>query len=288
VIIPTFNCERYVLDAARSVLNQTYSNLECIVVDDGSTDGTGSLLDEVKELKVHRQENAGVSAARNFGISEANGDLIAFLDADDVWLPSKLAKQIEMLGRGTDAGLVYCGMFDTDADLNVLSQRLAPPEPLALRNSLLMEPPVVSVAQTGLFPRLTLQEVGGFNTRLSTSADTDLLVRVALRYPLLAVHEPLVLYRRHLGQMSLDAGAMAHDMEVVLNETFSLPILPADIRRLRRRAYANLKLAVGGSLLTEGRRREATSEFLSAFRIHPRRTLQVLSSGLRKRLRSGR
>jgi glycosyltransferase involved in cell wall biosynthesis len=254
-------------------------------VDDGSTDQTGSVAGSFNSVRYVRQDNAGVSAARNRGIEEARGRYIAFLDADDVWLPEKLVKQVEACrDREGEPGLVYCGCYDTDADLRILGERPAPSERDALRNSLLMEPPVVSLSQTALVPREVIDTVGGFDTRLTTSADTDLVLRIGSRYPLVAVSEPLVLYRNHPNQMSLDSDAMEHDMELVLEKAFSSSDLPDTLGRLRRRARANLKLAIGGSRLVDGRRARGTRDLLSALTADPIRVTSVLASGLAKRI----
>lgn len=288
VVIPTYNAGDFVVDAIRSVLAQTYANVECTVVDDGSTDRTPQILSDFGSIRVIRQENRGVSAARNRGIAESRGELIAFLDSDDVWLPNKLAKQVDALAdQPANVGLVYCGMFETDASLNVLHERGAPDVTTALRNSLLMEPPVVSVSQTGLIPRPVLEDVGGFDPRLSTSADSDMAVRIGFRFDYVCIAEPLVLYRTHPGQMSHSAGAMEHDMELVLHKAFSSPGLSPDLRRLRRRAYANLRLAIGGSYLADGDRGKAASQLVRALILHPPRAASVMAAGLVKRLRRG-
>lgn len=285
VVIPVYNCEAYIREAVVSVLNQTYADIECIVVDDGSTDGTEAIVKEFERVLYVHQENAGVSAARNRGVAEASGAMVAFLDADDVWLPEKLARQVKAVERlDGDFGLVYCGMLGVDSSLKVLYERGAPEEGSALRNTLLMEPPVVSLSQTGLVPRRILDEVGGFDTRLTTSADADMVLRIGMRYQLVAVQEPLVLYRTHPNQMSLNADAMEHDMEVVLDKMFTSPDLPADLRRLRRRARANLKLAVGGSRLREGRVAWGMRDLAGALVLDPVRSIPVLVAGAGKRI----
>lgn len=286
MIIPAYNAGEYLAEAVFSVLEQTYSYLECIVIDDGSTDGSVEAVRKLELLRVIRQENSGVSAARNRGIAEATGDLVAFLDADDVWLPTKLEKQVEAVsGAGAALGLVYCGMYETDGSLNILMERPAPEEGRALRNTFLMEPPVVSLSQTGLVPRSIFEQVGGFDTSLTTSADTDMVVRIGSRFSLVGITEPLVLYRRHPNQMSLSADVMEHDMEIVLAKAASSDSLSSDIRRLRRRASANLRLAIGGSRMTEGSHVKAARQFLRALAIHPPRTIRVLTAGALRRAR---
>src|SRR5262245_25838031 len=112
VIIPSYNSARFVSQAVRSVLEQTYSPLEIIVVNDGSTDDTVSVLDAYKgDIQIVHQANGGVSKARNRGIREAKGKFIAFLDADDQWLPSKIQKQIDCLRANPSAALVHSDIY---------------------------------------------------------------------------------------------------------------------------------------------------------------------------------
>src|SRR5260370_32555542 len=108
VIIPTYNSAAYLGEAIHNVLAQTFQDFEVIVVDDASTDNTKEVVGLIgKRIRYIRQDRAGPSTARNHGILESSGDLIAFLDADDVWLPTKLAKQVDSLKQHPEAVLVY-------------------------------------------------------------------------------------------------------------------------------------------------------------------------------------
>src|SRR5690242_17155890 len=105
-IIPAHNCERFLADAIDSALGQTYAEVECVVVDDGSTDGTADVASAYgNRVRLIRQEQRGVSAARNRGAAEAKGNLLAFLDADDRWLPERVERQLQALhdGKGREA-----------------------------------------------------------------------------------------------------------------------------------------------------------------------------------------
>ena len=114
VIIPTYNYGNYIEETILSVLNQTYKNVEILVIDDGSTDNTWEIVSKFKnEINFLRQENLGQSQARNHGFDKARGSVYALLDADDYWEPEKLEKQIPLMNDAV--GLVYCGarLFDT-------------------------------------------------------------------------------------------------------------------------------------------------------------------------------
>ncbi|SHF04121.1 MULTISPECIES: glycosyltransferase family 2 protein [Caloramator] len=119
VVIPAFNCGNYIKETVESVLNQTYKNIEIIIVDDGSTDNTKQVVESISKdfsnIKYIRQENAGVSVSRNRGILESNGEYIAFLDSDDVWEKEKIEKQINRIIT-TKMDACYCGYTNWYSD----------------------------------------------------------------------------------------------------------------------------------------------------------------------------
>ena len=125
VVVPTYNRAALVVAAVRSALAQTWTRLEVVVVDDGSTDDTAAALAALADDRVRyvRQDNAGVSAARNRALAEARGDLVAFLDSDDSWLPWKLEAEVAVLDRHPDAGLVWTDMCAVDDAGRVVSER---------------------------------------------------------------------------------------------------------------------------------------------------------------------
>jgi glycosyltransferase involved in cell wall biosynthesis len=110
VVLPIWNGERYLAEAIESVLGQSHPSVELVIVDDGSTDGGPELAASYPEVKLIRQENRGVAAARNRGVSESTGDLLAFIDQDDVYAPEKLELQVAELERRPDAGVCVCVM----------------------------------------------------------------------------------------------------------------------------------------------------------------------------------
>ncbi|NEP81377.1 MAG: glycosyltransferase family 2 protein, partial [Okeania sp. SIO3B3] len=117
VIIPVYNGDRYISQAIESVLVQTYRSYEIIVIDDGSTDNTRLVLEPyIEDIRYVYQENQGVSAARNHGIDLARGELIAFLDADDFFLPDKLTGQVGVFDAQPNLGIVHSGWRRVDRD----------------------------------------------------------------------------------------------------------------------------------------------------------------------------
>ncbi len=107
VIIPVYNCEKYLFEAIKSVINQTYSIFEIIVIDDGSTDGTAEVVKQFPEIRYFYQENRGTATALNVGLSKAREDFIAFLDADDLWSLDKLEKQVEYLNSHPETEIIF-------------------------------------------------------------------------------------------------------------------------------------------------------------------------------------
>src|SRR5690606_10598745 len=127
VIVPAFNAAGYIEDTCLSVLAQTYTALELIVVDDGSTDATANIVAAIAEsdrrVRLLRQQNSGVANARNAGIAAASGEFVAPLDADDIWDPRKIERQVRRLQEaGDDAGLAYCWWVWIDTGGRVLDR----------------------------------------------------------------------------------------------------------------------------------------------------------------------
>ncbi len=253
VVIPAFNAERYVARAVDTALRQTLPPTQIIVVDDGSRDDTARIVERFgSPVACIRQDNRGVSAARNSGASVAVTDWIAFLDADDEWLPTKLDRQRAALGAGGDAcctalRVIYegTGVFE-DAGVDAVDTDLA--SLLFHRGSI---PPGTS--STLLVRRDVFRKIGGYDERLSTSADWDLLLRLRIATSFRYVPEPLVLYRRHAMNMSRNVEVLDRDTRLVLEKAFAAPELPAEFRGLRRRCLAWNALVLAGSYSRVGR-----------------------------------
>jgi glycosyltransferase involved in cell wall biosynthesis len=244
VIIPNYNYAQYLREAIDSVLNQTYSNLEIIVVDDGSKDDSKKVLSGYGEkIKTIFQQNQGVSAARNNGAKASGGEFIAFLDADDVWLPEKIEKQIRKFGLDKNLGLVHVGVEEIDADGKRIQTLLNGLEGTVSHELLLLKRAVILGGGSGLMiPRKVFDEVGGFDLRLSTSADWDIFYRIASRYAVGFVSEILLKYRFHNSNMHGNIGRMEHDMMLGFEKAFSNG---ATVRKSE--CYGNLHRTLAGS-----------------------------------------
>ncbi|MGY4751150.1 glycosyltransferase family 2 protein [Pannonibacter sp. Q-1] len=187
VIIPVFNGEAYIEAAIQSVCRQTLPPERIIVVDDGSTDGTGALMARLSEQDARvlclSRANAGVSAARNAGIAASSAPFIAFLDADDIWLPEKLERQMEAFERGgPETGFVHSSYFFIDAQDGRLSDRnVVPPKQRGdIFMPLLLEGYVLSGSASSVMVRRdVLDRAGHFDERLFHGEDWDLWIRLA-------------------------------------------------------------------------------------------------------------
>jgi glycosyltransferase involved in cell wall biosynthesis len=206
VVIPTYNRGWILKEAIDSVLAQDFGDYELIVVDDGSTDGTFSLLDSYGgTILVIRQENRGVSAARNRGIAAASGRCIAFLDSDDLWLPGKLGVQFDFFLRNPDASICQTEEIWIRDGLRVNpGNRHRKASGMFFERSLalcLVSPSAVMIRKS-LFG-----EVGLFDESLPACEDYDLWLRIGASHPIFLIDDPLVVKRGgHPDQLSRAPG----------------------------------------------------------------------------------
>jgi glycosyltransferase involved in cell wall biosynthesis len=254
-VIPVYNGAAFVADAIESVLAQTHPAAECIVVDDGSTDATAEIVARFDApVRLIRQANSGVSAARNRGGTASGARYVAFLDADDAWAPEKLERQLAAAASASGAALVVCDV-ETFDETGVLGRVAMRPGPDTLRDMVLFEGvETVSCSSTALLERSLFDALGSFDPKLSQSADWDLLARALLAGPVVSVPEPLVRYRVHGANMSHNVALLERDMTYAFAKLFARSDLPPDVRACRRRAEANLHRMLAGSYF---RRRSA-------------------------------
>jgi glycosyltransferase involved in cell wall biosynthesis len=220
VVIPVFNGERFIGDAIESVLTQTFMDFEVIVVDDGSLDQTETVVREFSErVAYYRQENRGAGAARNLGVSCARGEWIAFLDADDVWYPQKLAAQLEAAATSPAIAFVYSDMDMTDVYGAILQRNFLTAKTTRRRHRKDWNP--ISLAFGGQpFPypstvflkRELFSQSGGFSPlfRRNYHEDFDLFARIAHRVPLHFVPQSLAQYRKVPGARTGDDWSQAN------------------------------------------------------------------------------
>ncbi|MFH1719653.1 MAG: glycosyltransferase family A protein [Planctomycetota bacterium] len=200
VIIPTCNRAQLLTQAIDSVLSQTYKNFEIIVVDDGSTDDTKrALVQYMNRIRYMYQENQGGAAARNVALKLAKGEYIAFLDSDDLWFPQKLERQVEILDKYGEFALVYtniiyinnAGKFSATGYSSKMFKSGYLFKETLLRKVACGHPP------TWLIRKSCLDETGGFDPEFRTSHDRDMIVRIARKYKIYGIRDPLAMVRQH-------------------------------------------------------------------------------------------
>lgn len=214
VIIPNFNYLSYIDRCMESVLNQDYQNIEIIVVDDGSTDGSVEFLKSLTgNLRVIQQSNQGVAAARNRGFFEAKGEYIAFLDSDDYWDTSKISKQIRAIKK-TGADLVYSGINLVAPDGTTLTGVLKPEFMGNCAREFRRFPSKAIIllgCSSALFKKSVVCNSGLFDTNLSISADWDFFRRYCDFGSVTYVEELLTFYRQHPQNMSSNSNFFISD-----------------------------------------------------------------------------
>ena len=229
VVIPVHNGETYLAQAVESVLAQTHRDLELLVVDDGSTDATASIIRHYAasdcRVRCISQENRGVAAAGNRGLEEARFDWAARLDADDVFLPGKLERQIAFLARHPDArivGTLACFINRAGKPLGLVGTE-GPFTPAEYDRFIRGNRPVYFVNSSTLMHRETVLAAGGYRGAFAPAEDVDLWIRMAEKgHLMLKVPEPLLLYRLHGASLTMTQNArqrLLHRWAIVCGES---------------------------------------------------------------------
>lgn len=182
IIIPAYNAERYIKRALESAINQTYKNIEIIVVDDGSIDETGNIVKSFHDPRIMYvyQENQWLGAARNNGIRRSKGEYITLLDADDVYLPEKIEKQVEFLQNHPEYKVVYCNFmsFYSEKPSELIKKKGKHPSGDIFKE--LLEDPLIN-PNTIMVHRDVFKEVGLFNEKRYNPEDWDMWLRISLK-----------------------------------------------------------------------------------------------------------
>jgi glycosyltransferase involved in cell wall biosynthesis len=247
VVIPAYNAAATIGQALESVFRQSLQDIEVIVVNDGSTDGTPRVLAGYGErIRVLTKVNEGKpAAARNLAVREARGELVAFLDADDWWRDDKLERQVAVFDKRPDVGLVYTADATVDADGKTVSVNPCPPgarghiyELLSIHN--------VMVGSSVMVRRQAILQAGGFDETLTSIENWDLWIRIAREWAVECIDEPLTLYRVHPGNRSSNVELRRQNVFRVLAKHHDPCDRSPAARRRRREAYFHAYLNVLG------------------------------------------
>lgn len=270
VIIPTHNRANLLPRSINSVLSQTYKNLECIVVDDGSNDNTHKVVADIKDdrlIFLQHDKNKNASVARNTGIKHAKGDLIAFLDDDDEWLPTKLEKQVPLIQSLTpDVGMVYCWMDYYDKNGKLISE-VHP----TLRGYIF--PNVLDAQRIGGCPTLIVRRevidlIGGFDESLQRSNDGDFIRRVCQKYEVDFIPEALVnIYIEH-GYKRITSEEKQGIINAIRAETVKFEKFETELKK-NPKQRSNIYTLIGLNYSKQRKWKLATKSYLNALCIFP-------------------
>lgn len=276
VIIPAYNAAKTILETIQSIQQQTCSDFELIVINDGSTDNTLDVLATVADprLKVFSYENGGLPVARNRGIERATGNYLTFIDADDLWTPDKLEAQLEALQHHPDTGAVYSWTAFIDEN----SQFLYAWKPLYFQGNVypnLLIENFISSGSNIMVRRQYIDLAGRFDPTLKSAEDWDYYLRLAALCPFALVPKYQILYRRSAQSMTSKVDVMEKNCLRVLERAFQ--VAPADYQQLKGQSLAHAyrfyaMLCIAHVTSRDGVR-QATQKLLNAIRFYPKTLL---------------
>lgn len=232
VIIPAYNAEATILEAVNSVLAQTYPNFELIIINDGSSDRTVDLLQNISDprIKIFNYENGGISQARNRGISQARGDYITYLDADDYWTSDKLELQVLALQHNLQAALAYSWVyFKYETEANSYADTSVTYTGNVYGNLLLKN--FLHSGSNALIRKKTLDEIGIFDPQLKVVEDWDLYLRIAAKYEFVLVPKIQIIYRQSTTSVTGNIQLMEYYLKLVIDRAYKTA--PAKLQYLK-------------------------------------------------------
>lgn len=283
VVIPAYNAAKTLKTTVQSVFDQTVQDFEIIIVDDGSKDNTVEVANSIGDprVRVISQPNGGASAARNTGIEAAIGKYVAFLDADDLWLPYKLERQIARLKSSPEMTAVQSDVFFVNDSLRVISVGACFESKDALLETLffLNLPGLMS---TLVVERSQFAKIGLLDTSLVILEDWELAIRLARYCNLTTIVEPLALYRQHPGNRSSDLSIHIEPGHLALGRLFADETLPPHIKRLESQIYAAFYTMLCGGAFRVGHYAESLKWGVKGITKHPAAIGRILAMPLRR------
>lgn len=238
VIIPVYNGERTIKETIESVLNQTLSNFELLIINDGSQDSTLQIVSTIQDarLQVFSYPNSGLSASRNRGISLAKGEYVSFIDADDLWTADKLETQLKALQENPQAAVAYSWTNHIDEFGNFFR----PGPDLTFNGDVyekLLLSDFVGSGSNPLIRTYAFAEVGDFDESLKSAEDWDMWLRLAAHYHFVAVPSAQILYRVSASSMSFDVNKMEKSSLQVI--TKAVADAPKSVEHLKKFSLGN-------------------------------------------------
>ena len=268
IVTPSFNQAQYLEHAMRSVLDQDYPSIEYWVMDGGSDDGSAEIIQRYQDRLAGwtSQQDQGQADAINQGLSKATGEIVAWLNSDDLYLPGTFRHAVESFHQHPEVGLVYADGIMVDSDLRILDYHRYPQ--VSALDLLSFE---VILQPTVFMRREVLEEVGYLDPSFHLVLDHELWVRIASRYPVLHVPAYWALERTHLQAKTIaQAGDFVQEAERLIHWAERSPELAGIVEANRRRVYAGLNVFAARRLIDAGQFRLALRRLLSALWLHPR------------------
>jgi glycosyltransferase involved in cell wall biosynthesis len=268
VIIPAYNAMEYLPKTLESVLKQTFTDCELLIINDGSSDSILEWAAGLTEprVKLISQLNQGVAVARNTGIAHAQGEYLAFLDADDLWEPTKLEKQVRCLENNPAVGLIYTWTALIDQSGKPTGRVFASHLEGNVWEHMIQNDAVCN-GSSAMVRRCCFDTVGLFDQNVAPAEDYEMWIRIAARYPFAAIKEPLTLYRQHPHNATKNDQRMLQSLHKVIEKTFQS--IPLDLLYLRNRAYANLFFGFAWLAVDQGDYKKAIYLRQQALLHHP-------------------
>jgi GT2 family glycosyltransferase len=273
VVVPAYNAESTILKTITSVQQQTFADFELIIINDGSTDGTLELLSTLEDsrLKIFSYENGGLSVARNRGISQATGEFIAFLDADDLWTPDKLELQLAALKQHPEAGVAYSWTHFMDEQ----GESFHADQPIFFEGNVYPQLLVNNFLASGSNPLIRKQAIdfaGEFDPSVSGAADWDYWLRLSAHWHFVVVPKPQIFYRQSSSSMSSRVEFMEECQINVIERAFKSA--PKELQSLKSQSLSyiyqySIKLCLARISGTEGAK-QAVQKLIKAVRIYPK------------------
>lgn len=290
VVIPMYNAQEWIGGLLESILRQTYRNIEIILVNDGSTDASAEIASRFSkrntgiEMRIILQKNSGVSEARNEGVRQSSGELLAFVDSDDVWVPEKIELQVREIIRQNASAVSSSYAIFRDSDSQVLDVVHPLWSVKGVRNWLLFRSYGGLLSSTLLLTKETFDQAGPFRTDLSLSADIEFAWRLLKVAPVVSMDESLVGYRLRPNQM--------HKLPDLLLSESQRMIEIVDVLKVAKyqRIYlSNLNLRLFLYRVQDGDLRSGWSFLVKALRTNPwevfRTILRICILRVRRRLK---
>lgn len=286
VIIPNFNYARFLGEAIESVMGQTYTNIEVIVVDDGSSDDSLKVARSFGEkVRLIEQENSGVSAARNRGIGGSTGELVAFLDSDDVWHSKKLEKQVALFQDNEGIGLVHCGYVEIDDQDNRYNEYTDGMAGDVASEMLKYERPVIlGGGSAAVVRRSVLEDVGGFDPLVTPAEDWEFYFRCASVSKVGFIPEVLLSYRVHDKNAHSNIQKMERGILAAYQKSFETD--DPDLLAIRDQCFGKIHSVLAGSYFSAGSYRSFARHAIKSIILAPKLSVRYLAFPVRYLARS--